>query len=164
MCPEIRTVRSSSPGRQFLTLVPLILCCLVGFLSTRSVCIGSVVGSGAYLIYRIVFVRWIIKRAHLRGIRDNLQGNCAAAIDAFIKSERFWGNHPRLDRYRAILLGEASLYSFYDMARFNRAICLIHLSRAPEASAILDELLKDNPTTIGDGKFTGPAPQSSSSA
>ena len=171
MSPELRIVRPSSPGRQVLTLIPLILCCLVVTLSTRSIFIGSIVGSGAYLIYRIAFIRWIIKRAHLRGIRENLRGNYESAMNAFVESEEFWGNHRRLDRYRAILLGEAGAYPFLFMARFNRAISLIHLYRASEAAAILDELLKEDPTNtmvaslksaIGDGNIVHPPSNPSS--
>lgn len=137
--PQSYTIRPSSGAGALLSVVPVALFCSVGFAlggSDR----GLLLGAGAFLLFRLLFVRRLLLKDHSQGIRATKAGRFEEALAAFERSEAIWTNRAFLDRHRALLLGSSVRYSFEFLSIFNQAYALGRLSRGEEALAMLDRL------------------------
>lgn len=109
---------------------------------------GLPVGVLAYVFYRLVIVRRLVCRDHRAGVAFTRRGKFEEAIAAFRRSEDFWGKHPTLDRFRALVLGSPTSHTFYVFALYNQAYCLSRLGRGDEAQALVERVLSKHPDMV----------------
>ena len=143
--PKSYTISPISGLGTIVSLVPLAALIGVLWLLLSEPVTAAWAGAASFLAYRLFIVRMVICRDHRRGIQLCRAGQFAEAITAFRLSEAFFARHPALDRFRALLLASSGPYAFQTLARYNQAYCLSRLKRGPEALAILDELLAEDP-------------------
>lgn len=128
-----------------LSLVPLALPIAALYLAGQSRELSFLGGAGVFLAYRIFVVRLGLMRDHHAGIVAMKAGRFADGLAAFERSEAAWSGRRSLDRFRAVLLGNASPYEMLSLARYNQAYALTRLGRGDEALSRLDALLADEP-------------------
>ena len=148
MAAHSSTVRPASRLGSVLTLVPLTLVIAALWLAGLGSGGAVLVGSALYLLYRYVVVRRVLLRDHRRGVIELRAGRFEAGLEAFVRSEQVWAKRPRLDRYRALLLGSAAAHGFHLLARYNQAYALSRLGEGEEAIARLDEVLERAPDML----------------
>jgi hypothetical protein len=93
---------------------------------------GLVFGGGAYLSYSVLS-RFFLTRSHRTGISQVRRQQFGDAIESFQKSLAFFDRHPRVDRFRSIVLMSASAASYREMALANIAFCYVQLGNGDRA-------------------------------
>lgn len=91
-------------------------------------------------------------RHHSAGLKHIRRGEYEAALKCFARSEAYFAEHPRLDRWRAVSVMSTSAASLHEMAMVAQGSCLIRLGRAAEAHRMYErvrELYPDSPWTEG---------------
>lgn len=71
----------------------------------------------------VLLARQVLTGAHRKGIRRVKQGQFAEAVPLFAESYAAMVRWPWIDRYRSLLLGSASRWSYREMALCNEAFC-----------------------------------------
>jgi hypothetical protein len=137
--PASYTIKPISGAGTFLTMIPVLLFCTVGFAVGGSER-GIVYGAFGFLIFRLLIVRRVVLRDHASGVRLTRAGRFDDALAAFQRSEEVWRKRAFFDRHRALLLGSSVRYTFHFLSLYNQAYCLARLSRGDEARIKLDEL------------------------
>jgi len=140
----VPTERPTSILGALISLGTLLVFCVAGALVAPRPEVGVLVGAAIFLVYRLV-VREGLCRDHRRGIRLTRAGDFRGGLDAFKRSEAFWGRHALLDRYRWVVLGSSGPYRFLTLARYNQAYCLSRLNRVPEAMRLVEQVLGESP-------------------
>lgn len=115
--------------------------CLLSIAATRLVIEGAVLGAGLFLVYRLGVVRMLLTRHHRVGIGLSRDGDFAASLAAFQRSEAFWHQHAWLDRRRGWLMGASVPWPFAALAVYNQGYCHHKLGDNAAAIAVLDEAL-----------------------
>jgi len=128
-----------------LSLVPLALPIAALWIAGQRYEVSLLAGAGVFLAYRIFVVRLVFMRDHHAGIVAMQAGRFADGLTAFERSEATWKGRRSLDRFRAVLLGNASPYEVLTLARYNQAYALSRLGRGDEALSRLDALLAEEP-------------------
>lgn len=139
------TLRPLSLVGSLLSLVPLALPIAALWIAGQRYEVSLLAGAGVFLAYRIFVVRLVFMRDHHAGIVAMQAGRFADGLTAFERSEATWKGRRSLDRFRAVLLGNASPYEVLTLARYNQAYALSRLGRGDEALSRLDALLADEP-------------------
>ncbi len=106
---------------------------------------GVLVGALSFFSYRTFVVRWWLLADHTAGLHHARQGHPAEALTAFRRSEQRWANRPWLDKHRAMVLGSASRFGFWDQATYNHALSLFQLDQPAAARQVLAPLLARTP-------------------
>ncbi len=91
-------------------------------------------------------------RHHAAGARHIRRREYEQALACFARSEAYFAEHPRLDRWRALSVMSTSAASFHEMAMVAQGSCLIRLGRADEARRTYErvrELYPESPWADG---------------
>ncbi|NOY28388.1 MAG: hypothetical protein GXP62_21230 [Oligoflexia bacterium] len=126
-------------------LLPPGVFALTGWLAWGGLIDGAMIGVTVWLLVRLGPIRLILIRDHRRGMVASRGDSWADALAAFQASEDAWHGRPRLDRWRAPLLGTSGPWPYLVLARYNQALCLVHLDRPDQARSCIDALLHDYP-------------------
>lgn len=89
--------------------------------------------------------RFIFARAHYRGINAYRAGDYGAALAFFHESFEFFSKHPRLDRYRSLLLGVSSHSPYRRIALGNIGYCYSQLGEGETAIEYYERVLAEDP-------------------
>ncbi len=138
-------MRFGSALGQGVGVITLVLFVLAGRLLAPGWPMGVFAGSGAFLVWRRLFVKRLILGAERQAEIDAQSGRFSDALQGFERSEAFFARHRWLDRHRWLLLGCATRFPHEAMALGNRALCLIALDRREEAARLLAPLPEDHP-------------------
>jgi hypothetical protein len=139
------TLRPLSFAGALLSLVPLALPIAALWIAGQRYEVSLLGGAALFLAYRIFVVRLVFMRDHHAGIVAMKTGRFADGLAAFERSEAVWRGRRALDRFRAVILGNASPFEVVTLARYNQAYALTRLGRGEEALSRLDALLADEP-------------------
>lgn len=142
---SVPTERPTSLLGSIVSLGTLLVFCVVGALLLPRAELGILTGAATFLVYRLV-VRLVLCRDHREGVLLTRSGDFRGGLAAFQRSEQVWSRHPRLDRYRWLLLGSSGPYPFATLALYNQAYCLSRLNRVQEAGQIVTRVLAIDPT------------------
>ena len=140
----VPTERPTSILGALISLGTLFVFCMAGALVAHRPEVGVLAGAALFLVYRLV-VREGLCRDHRQGIRLTRSGDFRGGLEAFKRSETFWGGHQTLDRYRWVVLGSSGPYRFLTLARYNQAYCLSRLNRVPDAARLVEKVLQECP-------------------
>jgi tetratricopeptide (TPR) repeat protein len=105
---------------------------------------GWTIGAGVCLLYS-KSSRWVLLRAHRRGLRLAGAEQFEAAIQAYQESHAFFTRHPWVDRYRWVTLMMPAAMTYREMALLNIAYCYLQRQDATRAKEYYRRVLKDFP-------------------
>ena len=101
-------------------------------------------GAAAYLVYSIGS-RFLIPRAHRRGMRLFRRQQYEQAISAFHESYDFFTRNVWLDRYRAAIMLSPSAMTYREMALCNIAFCYSQIGEGGKAKDYYRRALAEFP-------------------
>jgi hypothetical protein len=96
----------------------------------------------------IILLRALFTRAHRRGVRLVKTGEFAAAISAFQTCYEQMSRHLWIDRFRWLLLGTSSRWSFRELALCNCAFCYGQMGDGSKMSAFYSQALSEFPKSV----------------
>lgn len=128
-----------------LAMVPPAAFALVGWLLWGGLLDGAFLGVMAWFALRFLLVRMVLARPQNRGTALARAGDYARALESFRDSEALWARLPVLDRFRAVLLGTTTRWSYRALAVYNQALCQAQLGRPGEALETLRRLEQLSP-------------------
>jgi hypothetical protein len=99
---------------------------------------------GGFLVLTLA-LRFLVPRAHRRGIRYVRSGQYEPARECFLESYAFFTRHAWIDRYRAITLMSASYMSYREMALCNAAFCCTQIGEGQQARQLYQQALEEFP-------------------
>jgi len=99
---------------------------------------------GGYLVLTLA-LRFLVPRAHRRGIRYVRSGQYEPARECFLESYEFFTRHAWIDRYRAVTLMSASYMSYREMGLCNAAFCCTQVGDGRRARQLYQQALEEFP-------------------
>jgi hypothetical protein len=90
-------------------------------------------------------MRYCFARQHKLGIRAYRSRKFAKAIECHELSYQCFCRHPKIDRYRALILGSASATTYRVMALCNIAFCHAQLNDGARAVGYYEMALREDP-------------------
>jgi tetratricopeptide (TPR) repeat protein len=105
--------------------------------------------SGALLwMFAVLLMRRIFTGDHRKGIRLVKSGRFGDAIPLFTEAYSATKRRPWIDRYRWLLLGSASQWSYREMALCNLAFCYGQIGDGEKMKALYRQALTEFPDCI----------------
>ena len=101
-------------------------------------------GAGPVFAYSLG-CRYLVTRAHRRGIRLMKTGEFDAAILSFQSSYEFFSRNSWIDRLRGLVLMSASALAYREMALANIAFCHAQAGRRHESREAYERTLREFP-------------------
>jgi len=104
---------------------------------------------GAFFWLGFVWInRWMLTGSHRKGMRLVKSGRFAEAVPHFIDAHMQMSRHPWVDRYRAIVLGSASRWSYREMALCNQAFCFGQIGEGRKMRETYERVLQEFPESV----------------
>ena len=138
--PIIRPVSWPVALFHIVILLSLLVGCFIWFGTSESI----VLASGAWLAYSFGS-RWILTRAHRRGMKLNRAGRHEEAVSAFQASYQFFSRYSWIDRFRAITMLSAAAMSYREMALCNMAFAYSQMGMGLQAKQTYQRALAEFP-------------------
>jgi tetratricopeptide (TPR) repeat protein len=140
--PTVRPISWPATAIHLGLLLIIAVVCLGWFRSPP----GMVYSTGAYLLYSLGS-RFLIARAHRKGIQLSRSGQYEKAIEAFDESYQFFSRHAWLDRFRAVTLLSAAAMSYREMALCNIGFAYSQLGDGLKAKQVFQRTLNEFPNS-----------------
>jgi hypothetical protein len=142
---KVPVVRSISLLGLCVALLPLVVLLILNayLLPQAFPIVAAVVWVGFVLFARATFTR-----GHRRGIRCVKSGRFAEAIPHFERAYRSVVERPWIDRFRWILLGGSSRWTYREMALCNVAFCYGQIGKGDKMREAYQKALAEFPNSV----------------